>query len=244
MDVLVPFSADQPKSRLSRVLSPAERSSFARAMLRDVLEAVAAAGGDPTVLANAPIGTGVADTDPDSGVDVATDTDLSADIDAEVSVIVDERPLTPAVNAALKAWFADGAAAPIAVVMADLALATPQSLRELFAAGDDTALAIAPGRGGGTNALVVSTPSFHVDYHGASYLDHRRIAREIGASVSVVDSHRLATDVDEPGDLAELLIHRDASSHASCRSAAWLADAGFQLDTTAGRVGIERTDQS
>jgi len=32
----------------------------------------------------------------------------------------------------------------------------------------------------------------------------------IGAGVRVVDSHRLATDVDEPADLAELLIHAEA----------------------------------
>jgi len=95
--------------------------------------------------------------------------------------------------------------------MADLALATPNALRELFAAGREAEVAIAPpARRGGTNAFVAGHPAFRVDYHGASYLDHRRIADEIGAGVRVVDSHRLATDVDEPADLAELLIHAEA----------------------------------
>lgn len=224
MEVLVPFSADRPKSRLSAVLDPDERAAFARAMLRDVLDALAAAGGDPRVLATGPV-----------------DADLSCPVD------VDERPLTAAVNAALDARFGDsdggGSDAadpdPVAVTMADLALATPETLRELFAAGREADVAIAPGRGGGTNAFVTGHPAFRADYHGASYLDHRRIAAEIGASVRVVDSHRLATDVDEPADLAEILVHAEADDEES-RAARWLRDAGFALDATDGRVGVER----
>lgn len=218
MEVLVPFSTDRPKSRLSGVLTPDERESFARAMLRDVLDAIEAAGGEPRVIATDPI-----------------DADLGCPVD------VDDRPLTAAVNAALDAHF-DGESAdsdPVAVVMADLALATPGSLRELFAAGEAADVAIAPGRGGGTNALVVGHPAFRVDYHGASYLDHRRIASEVGAGVDVVDSHRLATDIDEPADLAELLIHAEASADES-GAARWLRDAGFTLDATDGRVGVAR----
>ncbi|WP_128906268.1 2-phospho-L-lactate guanylyltransferase [Halorubrum amylolyticum] len=228
MEVLVPFSTDRPKSRLSAVLSPAERAAFARAMLRDVLDAVAAAGAEPRVLATGAV-----------------------DADLPCPVTVDDRPLTEAVNAALDARLGDGgdggddgdAAERVAVVMADLALATPDALRQLFAAGREADVAIAPGRGGGTNALVVGRPAFRVDYHGASYLDHRRIAEEIGASVASVDSHRLATDADEPADLAELLIHAEADAADAGdggRAARWLRDAGFALDATDGRVGVER----
>ncbi|WP_123624434.1 2-phospho-L-lactate guanylyltransferase [Halorubrum sp. CSM-61] len=233
MEVLVPFSTDRPKSRLSGVLASDERVAFALAMLRDVLDAVAAAGGEPRVLATGPI-----------------------DADLPCPVTVDDRPLTEAVNAALDARLGDehgesDAAERVAVVMADLALATPDALRELFAAGREADVAIAPGRGGGTNAFVAGHPAFRVDYHGASYLDHRRIAEEAGASVAVVDSHRLATDVDEPADLAELLIHAeadaidgdggdDADDTREPRAARWLRGAGFALDTTDGRVGVER----
>jgi len=229
MEVLVPFSTDRPKSRLSAVLTPGERVQFARAMLRDALDAVSAAG--------------------------------AVDADLPCPVTVDDRPLTEAVNAALDARLAGGGGERVAVVMADLALATPAALQELFAAGREVDVAIAPGRGGGTNAFVTGHPEFETDYHGASYLDHRRIADEIGASVAVVDSHRLATDVDEPGDLAELLIHAEAdASGASAsngdsdadgaddtdtdggghRAAQWLRDAGFALDSSGGRVGVER----
>ena len=220
MEVLVPFSTDRPKSRLSGVLDPDERAEFARTMLLDVLDAVAAAGGDPRVLATAPV-----------------DVDLACPVD------VDERPLTPAVNAALDARLGDasGGTDPVAVVMADLALATPAALRELFAAGREADIALAPGRGGGTNAFVAGDPAFRVDYHGASYLDHRRIAAEEELSVAVVDSNRLATDVDEPADLAELLIHAEADDEGVGGEAArWLRDAGFALDASSGRVGVER----
>jgi len=149
----------------------------------------------------------------------------TTDVEASAPVSVDDRSLSTAVNARLEAG-------ENAVVMADLGLATPRVLSRFFDASGD--LVVAPGRGGGTNALVVRHPDFRTDYHGASYRDHLRAAHELGASVREFDSHRLATDVDEPADLAELLLHGDG------RATDWLRDAGFELATTDGRVGVER----
>ncbi len=202
MRVVVPFAVGEPKSRLAPALGADERAAFARASLEDVLEAVRAAGGEPTVLATA-----------DPRVDAET--------------VVDERSLTAAVNAAI----AD-AGPPVAVVMADLALATGEAVTELLAA--DGEVVLVPGRGGGTNAIVVRHPEFRVDYHGASYRDHLAIAREIGADVGTVDSYRLSTDVDEPADLVEVLLH------GRSRSQAVLEDAGFVLDVDDGRVRAGR----
>ncbi|PSP52874.1 2-phospho-L-lactate guanylyltransferase [Halobacteriales archaeon QH_7_68_42] len=221
MRVVVPFSAERPKTRLSSVLDADERRAFARVMLRDVLDALASTGHDPTVVATAPV-------------------------DCDAPVEVDERPLTEAVNDRLPGGAGDDAAGngddaaaagderpdPVAVVMADLALATPAALERLFA--PDADVVFAPGRGGGTNALVVRDPGFHVDYHGASIRDHRAIAREVGASTATVDSFRLATDVDEPGDLVEVLLHADG------RAVAWLREAGFAVTATDGRVEATR----
>ena len=209
MRVVVPFAAERPKTRLSGVLSSEERARFAAAMRRDVVRAVRAGGGDPTVLATAPVD------------------------DADAPVTVDDRPLTDAVNAALADADAD-ADGPVGVVMADLALATGEAVARLLGASGD--VAIAPGRGGGTNALAVRHPDFRVDYHGASYLDHLRVARDVGASVREVDSHRLATDVDEPADLTELLLHGDGAARD------WLVDAGFELDVREGRTGVRRRE--
>jgi 2-phospho-L-lactate guanylyltransferase len=199
MRVVVPVAVEQPKTRLGGVLSSEERVAFTRAMLDDVLGAVHGAGGDAEVLATGPI-----------------------EVDAPVTV--DDRPLTPAVNAALGDL-------PTAVVMADLPLATPASLERLF--GESGEVVLAPGRGGGTNALVTRHPEFRVDYHGGSFLKHRRAAEEIG-TLSVVDSYRLATDVDERSDLVEVLIHGEG------RAADWLRDAGFSLARRESRLGVVR----
>ncbi len=208
MDVVVPFAGERPKTRLADVLDADERVDFAHAMLGDVLDAVVAADLRPTVLATAPI-------------------DLDSAPDADVPVTVDDRPLTVAVNDVLA-----GRSDPIAIVMSDLALATPRILRRLASGTGD--VTIAPGLGGGTNALVVRHPDFRVDYHGASYLDHLRAARAVGATVREFDSRRLGTDIDEPDDLAELLLHGDG------RARDWLVDAGFELDVRDGRVGVQR----
>ncbi|WP_049928789.1 2-phospho-L-lactate guanylyltransferase [Halopiger goleimassiliensis] len=211
MQVLVPFAAETPKTRLASVLSDRERSRFARTMLADVLAAIREAGHEPTVVATAPL---AADGDPPI---------------PDVPVTVDERPLTEAVDARLPAATDD----PVAVIMADLALATPAALERLFA--PDADVVIAPGRGGGTNALVVSHPDFRVDYHGASYRDHRRIAREVDATVETVDSFRLGTDVDEPADLVEVLLHGEG------RAPSLLREFGFELATDDGRVAVTRS---
>lgn len=152
----------------------------------------------------------------------------TAPIDLDVDVRVDEQPLTPAVNAVLSET------TPVAVVMADLALITPGAIEELLGASGD--VIIAPGRAGGTNAFVTRDPGFRVDYHGTSYLDHLGIAKGLGASVRVIDSHRLATDIDEPADLVEVLIHGEG------RAADWLRAAGFRIDTSGDRVTVTRDD--
>lgn len=144
----------------------------------------------------------------------------TAPIDLAVPTTVDDRQLTPLVDGIIDRG------APVAVVMADLALATPDALRRLFSADGD--VVIAPGRHAGTNALVVRDPAFRVDFHGASFRDHLERARAVGASVREIDSFRLSTDVDDPDDLLEVLVHGDGEA------AAWLRTAGFRIDTEQG----------
>lgn len=149
-------------------------------------------------------------------------------VDCAAPVEIDDRPLTPAVNHRL-----DAADEPIGIVMADLPLLTPATVDQLLAPTAD--LVIAPGRGGGTNAFVTRHAGFRVDYHGTSYTDHVEIAREIGATVETLDSHKLATDIDEGADLVEVLIHGEGT-----RSRAWLIEQGIRLTTDEGRVGVGR----
>lgn len=203
MRVVVPFSPTNPKTRFEDFFSPDERRALAHAMLSDVLAALSESGHEPEILSTAPL-------------------------DIDVPTVVDERPLSAAVNAVLDP--------PTAVVMADLPLATPAVLSRLFSPTDDVVLA--PGRGGGTNALVVRHPDFRVDYHGTSYLDHVERAHAIGASVETVDSFRLSTDIDERADLTEVLVHSGGRTHE------WLSRAGVRLEQTDGRITVERATAS
>ena len=203
MRVLVPFDPRNPKTRLDEAFGDDERREFARAMLTDVVDVVRDTGITPEVLTPTPI-------------DVVGATTL-----------VDDRPLSPAVNAVL-----DATAEPTAVVMADLPLLTQSTCSRLFEAEGEVVLA--RGTGGGTNGLVVRHPDFRVDYHGTSYLDHLAAAETCDASVVELDSYRLCADIDEPADLSELLLHGRGRAYE------WLRDAGFRLETGDGRVTARR----
>ena len=206
MRLVVPVSGSTPKTRLAPVLSPAERRDFTEAMLADVVDAVTAAGHEPEVISTAPL-------------------------DCAVPVTVDDRGLDPLVNDLLASTVADYRG-ELAVVMADLPLVTQEVIERLLAPEADVVLA--PGLGGGTNAFVCRHPAFRVDYHGASIRDHRETARDVGASVTEIDSRRLATDIDEPGDLAEVLLHSDGAA------ADWLKQSGFELTAAGGRIDVQR----
>ncbi|MCU4740725.1 2-phospho-L-lactate guanylyltransferase [Natronoglomus mannanivorans] len=224
MHAVVPFAAENPKTRLAGVLEPAERERLARAMLVDVLEAIERAGATPTVLTTQPL-------------EIETVVDLEVEVEvegeAEIPTIVDDRPLTAAVNGVLEERVVESGQ-EVAVVMADLALVTPDTLERLFSTDGD--VVIAPGRGGGTNALVVRHPDFRVDYHGASYLDHRNRATAVDATLETVDSFRLSTDIDEPADLVEVLLHTDG------RARRVLEALGLELSISEGRVGVGRSE--
>ncbi|MCU4924542.1 2-phospho-L-lactate guanylyltransferase [Halobacteria archaeon AArc-dxtr1] len=209
MHVVVPYAADTPKTRLEPALDAGERRRLARTMLEDVIRAIRATDREPTVLATG-----------------AIQSPLGA------SVTVDDRPLTEAVNAVLGDRLPEG---PVAIVMADLALATPDALGRLFDASGD--VVVAPGRGVGTNAIVVRHPSFRVDYHGGSFVDHEAAARECGAAFNTVDSRRLGTDIDEPADLVEAFVHGPG------RTPDLLRTFGFELDREKGRVSIRRSGE-
>jgi 2-phospho-L-lactate guanylyltransferase len=188
-------------------------------MARDVVAAIRGAGADPRLLSTGPI-EGVEGLDALAG---------------DVPVVVDDRSLTAAVDGVVESFEADDARDAVAVLMADLPLATPEAVGRLLDADGDVVLV--PGRGGGTNAVVVRVDGFRVDYHGVSLRDHRRTARDLGATVGDVDSFRLSTDVDEPADLVEVLLHGAGAA------ADWLVDAGFDVavDDAGGRVRVTRT---
>jgi len=201
---IIPFKPENPKTRLSCILAPAERAEFARAMLCDVVDAVCSAGCLPRVLSTAPI--------------------------AFTRCPVDVIPL--GLNETLNRKLS-GMCGPVLILMADLPLADAAAVRRVVATTRD--MAIVPGRGGGTNAIYLARgDSFSVDYYGASFLKHVRIAEKRGLSFEVVDTFRMHTDVDEKEDLVELLIHGEGTSRH------FLVDLGFEITIEKGRAGIAR----
>lgn len=201
---LIPYKPKNPKTRLASLLDEEERERFAAAMLEDVKAAVKDAMCSPVLICSELF-------DSEDVQVTITDTDLSGSINAILPNSV----------------------GPALIIMADLPLADTASVRRVISTQKD--IAIVPGRGGGTNAIFMKEPPrFHVDYYGASFLKHLKIAEDAGLSVEVIDSFRLHTDIDEPEDLVELLLH------GTGRSRAYLEELGFALSAEQGRVTVLR----
>lgn len=182
-----------------------EREAFARAMLGDVVSVLQEAGCLPSILSTVPFAF------------------------HGVNTHVDTRELNEALNAYLSHQ-----ETPVLIIMSDLPLITPDAVRRLVSGTAD--VGIVPGRGGGTNVLYVRKPQeYHVDYYGASFCDHVRIAKDAGLSYEVIDSFFMSTDIDEKEDLVEILIH------GSGRSQGFLKEIGLILSLEHGRVGIQRS---
>jgi len=177
IEAVVPFKPVNPKSRLSTVLSKAERELFAEAMLTDVVMALKEAGCNPFILSTVPLHCSYA------------------------RVCVSTEELNPALNNLIAS-----SSGPLLILMADLPLVTPGVVRRIISSSCDMALGPGRG-GGTNAIFIKDRARFHVDYYGASFLKHQQIADQAGLSCEIVDSFRLHTDVDEREDLVELMIH-------------------------------------
>lgn len=204
---LIPFKPINPKSRLSPVMNQEEREEFAQVMLGDVITAVRKTGCTATLLCTSKYSC------------------------SEALVAVRKEGLNEAINWALPQFHC-----PALIIMSDLPMITPGSLQRVVSTRAD--MAIVPGLGGGTNVIFIKHPElFHVEYYGFSFRRHLQIAEELGLSVEIMDSMRMSTDVDEPADLVELMIH----GHGNARE--WLYGHGFELLLENGRVGVKRNGE-
>ncbi len=133
-------------------------------------------------------------------------------------------------NTSLNAYIAD-LHGPTLIVMSDIPLIREWHAHEMCSEG----ITLAPGRGGGTNAIFMRDPSrFHVDFYEVSFLKHVAIAKQCGLPLKILDSFYLSTDIDTPEDLTEVLIHCPGES---CQ---YLRDIGVRLSYGKSRIGVER----
>jgi 2-phospho-L-lactate guanylyltransferase len=159
------------------------------------------------------------------GVVLLTTTPFSYDAE----IVISEKDLNSALNDFLKAE-----TEPVMIIMADVPLISLKNVHDILNSTAD--LVISPGRGGGTNVQYIKDPQqYHVDYYGASFLDHVRIAEENGLSVEVFDSFNASTDIDETYDLVELYIHGKGEGAKYLRTFT-------ALDVSKGRVRVVRED--
>lgn len=205
MRAVIPYKKAGAKSRLSPVLSLQEREEFVELMLNQVISSLKGAGIEQ--------------------VDILSPSVYGLEEMTEARVLLDEKDLNEALNRYLKE-----AEEPVLIVMADLPLLSTEHIKEISSTEKD--VCIVPGKGGGTNALFIKNPSkYRVKYYGSSFLTHCSIATDSGQDFEIYDSFMAGTDIDEPEDLVELLIHGKGAAKDYIESK-------FRLEVKKGRVGL------
>ncbi|MBW6518812.1 MAG: 2-phospho-L-lactate guanylyltransferase [ANME-2 cluster archaeon] len=212
MRAVIPFKKDNAKSRLSEVLSKNQREEFALKMLHDIVNVLI-------------------ESDTFTDIDILNSS-LSSIINnnypLDVNLLVSDKNLNDALNEYLKRA-SSHTNDEIFIIMADMPLVTKKQIHQMTALKGD--VIIAPGSRGGTNALLIRRPDiFRVDYYGTSFLDHLRISKETGLDVDIFDSFMVSTDIDEPDDLIELMIHGQGTA------VEYLKNLGISLDTSTGKL--------
>lgn len=183
------------KQRLAAVLSAAERTALAAAMLRDVLRALTASAVDAIWVVT-------------RDAEVAV---LAREAGAEPLPETDNHGHTAAVALAQQTAAARGAAVFL-TVPGDVPCVGSDEITELLRAG--TALAaqgqpagvFVPSRSGlGTNGVVLTPPAaMSLTFGEPSFQNHLAAARERGVGSHVLKLPRLGLDIDDPDDLLAL----------------------------------------
>lgn len=205
MRAVIPYKKAGAKSRLSPVLSLQEREEFVELMLNQVIDSLRRAEIEK--------------------IDILSPSVYGLEAMTKAGVLLDERDLNEALNRYL-----EEAEEPVLIVMADLPMLSPDHIKAITSTKKD--ICIVPGKGGGTNVLFIKNPSgYRVRYYGSSFLAHCSIAADSGQNFETYDSFLAGTDIDEPEDLVELLIHGKGSARD-------YINRKFRLEISKGRVRL------
>jgi 2-phospho-L-lactate guanylyltransferase len=182
---------EKAKQRLLPVLTPAERQDLARAMLRDVLRALAGARLDVVWV-------------------VTRDPEVSA-----IARALGAEVLTEATNAGHTAAVAHAQAHAaresllvFATIPGDVPCLTPAEAQALVqAVGAPPSAVFTPSRSGlGTNGVALSPPAvMPLTFGEPSFANHLADARRRGLTPRILDLGGLALDIDARDDLRALL---------------------------------------
>jgi 2-phospho-L-lactate guanylyltransferase len=199
---IIPFKKERAKSRLGGVLSEKEREEFAVRMLGDVLVALSESEIEEVEIISTCSEEQIKeDLNRGLKLNLELESELKSDLNLKLTVREDGRGLNEVLNEEIK-----DEKEPVLIIMADVPLATPESINEIISREED--VVITPGREGGTNALFLRKPyKFAVSYYGISCLKHIETAKRRDLSYAIHDSFFISTDIDEVDDLIELLIH-------------------------------------
>ena len=180
------------KQRLSGVLGRPERTALFRAMLEDVLEALAGAGSLAGIVLITRDEEAVA---------------LAQRYGAECLIESENRGHTAAVEFAARALAGRGAGA-LLQVPADIPCVTSEEIEAVIAAhAPAPAVTIAPSRDyRGSNAVLCSPPDvFPFRFGDDSFYPHLAAARALGIEPTVVERAGIGLDIDTPDDLEAFL---------------------------------------
>ena len=182
------------KQRLLSVLTPAERGELARAMLRDVLRALAAAELDRVWIVT---------HDPAAAA-------IARALGAEPFAEAENRGHTAAVALA-QAEAARRGAGVFLTIPGDVPCVTADELRQLAEAPREGAPTLVPSRSGlGTNGVALAPPeAMALTFGEPSFARHLATARQRGLAPHVLTLPGLGLDIDAPEDLAALLAERN-----------------------------------
>jgi 2-phospho-L-lactate guanylyltransferase len=197
------------KQRLAGLLDAQERQELFRAMLEDVLSALAASRG----LAGILLVTG----DPEAR-------HLATRYGARVLVEDENRGHTAASSLGARTLAREGVSGMVQLP-ADIPLVTPEDVAALLRVhGEVPAVTLAPSRDErGSNAVACSPPDLlPLRFGDDSFFPHLQRARALGVEPQIVRRPGLALDVDTPEDLAAFV-----ATPSATRAYAYLAGNGI-----------------
>ncbi len=197
------------KQRLAGLLGAGERRALFRAMLEDVLGALAASTGLAGIL--------IVTRDPEAQA-------LGRRYGARILIEAENRGHTVASSLGARKLAGEGACGMLQLP-GDIPLVTPADIEAVLAThGPAPAVTLAPSRDRrGSNAVACSPPDLlPLRFGSDSFFPHVQRARALGIEPQIVERLGLALDIDTPDDLAAFL-----AAPSATRAYAYLAASGI-----------------